>query len=77
MGNVEYLLDRDKWKGLKSIGMVESQRTVLGETTIETCDYLNSFPSNAQVFAHAVRSHWGIKNSLHWVLDVSFREDDC
>ena len=77
MGNVEYLLDSDKWKGLKSIGMVESQRTIDGETTWEIRYYLNSFPSNAEVFAHAVRSHWGIENSLHWRLDIGFREDEC
>jgi predicted transposase YbfD/YdcC len=77
MDNVEYLLDSDKWKGLQSIGMVESQRTIDGETTWEIRYYLNSFPSNAEVFAHAVRSHWGIENSLHWILDIGFREDDC
>lgn len=77
MGNVEYLLDSDKWKGLKSIGMVESQRTIDGESTRETRYYLNSFASNAEVFANAVRSHWGIENSLHWRLDIGFREDDC
>jgi predicted transposase YbfD/YdcC len=77
MGKVEHVLDSDKWKGLKSIGLVESQRTIDGETTRETRYYLNSFPSNAEVFANAVRSHWGIENVLHWRLDIGFREDDC
>ncbi len=77
MGNVEFLIDSDKWVGLESIGMVESERIVSGETTSEIRYYLNSFSSNAKVFAHAVRSHWGVENCLHWVLDIGFREDDC
>ena len=77
MGNVEFLIDSDKWVGLESIGMVESERIVSGETTSEIRYYLNSFPRYAKVFAHAVRSHWGVENCLHWVLDIGFREDDC
>ncbi len=77
MANVEFLIDSEQWVGLKSIGMVESKRTFAGETTSEIRYYLNSFPSDAQMFAHAVRSHWGVENCLHWVLDVAFREDDC
>jgi len=66
-----------KWDSLQSVGMVESVRTVNGKTTVETRYYISSLPNNAQLLGQSVRSHWGIENPLHWVLDVAFREDDC
>jgi len=70
-----YLDPEQKWKGLRGIGMVRSQRQIDDEVSQEIRYFLLSFPS-VKTFARAVRSHWGIENSLHWVLDVAFREDE-
>ncbi|MEO1433493.1 MAG: ISAs1 family transposase [Cyanobacteria bacterium J06633_8] len=71
-------IDSDnKWEKLNSIGMVESVRTENGKTTVETRYYISSLNLDAKKFGESVRSHWGIENSLHWVLDVALNEDDC
>ena len=73
---IEWFQDKSLWKGIKSFGMVESIRSAKGTRTIERRYYLSSLPLDAKQFAEAVRGHWGIENSLHWSLDVTFREDD-
>lgn len=60
---------------LWGLGMLRSERRFDHEVSRETHYFLLSF-SSALTFAYAVRSHWGIENCLHWVLDVPFREDD-
>ena len=65
------------WEKLNMIGMMESQRTVDGETTVEHHYYISSIQNSATEFARGARKHWGIENGLHWVLDVALREDDC
>ena len=65
------------WKGLKSLGMVESERHIGPHVSKETRFYLLSLNSDAERLALAVRAHWGIENQVHWVLDVVFHEDNC
>jgi len=55
--------------------MVQSERTIGQHVTQETRYYLLSFARKVELFARAVRSHWGIENRVHWVLDVVFHED--
>jgi predicted transposase YbfD/YdcC len=67
---------RELWKGLKSIGVVVSECVRDGKVTDEVRYYISSLGVGVKRFAHAVRSHWGIENSCHWSLDVTYREDD-
>jgi predicted transposase YbfD/YdcC len=61
------------WAGLAAMGCIRSTRTVKGKVTVELRYYLTTL-TDAAVFARSVRTHWGIENKLHWVLDVVFRE---
>lgn len=72
---IDWLTVKEDWRGLKSIGMAECAREINGVKTTEIRYHLCSIPANAKQYAAAVRGHWGIENSLHWVLDVVFRED--
>jgi predicted transposase YbfD/YdcC len=76
LGNVEHLIDAQRWTGLQRIGVVETERRLPGqEPTKERWYYLVSFAGGIERFAAAARDHWGIENQLHWVLDVVFQED--
>jgi len=73
---IHYLHPEGKWAGLRSIGMVETDRRLGDQISKETRYYISSLAGDAVEFGQAVRGHWGIENCVHWVLDVAFREDD-
>ena len=73
--NLSTLPNTERWKGLQSIGMVERTCETAGSVEVERRFFLTSLPADADKFASAVRSHWGIENTLHWRLDVTFNED--
>ena len=69
---------REHWPKLAGVGMIERRREISGTVSMERAFYIGSRGvTTAESFAAAARCHWGIENRLHWVLDVTFREDDC
>jgi predicted transposase YbfD/YdcC len=73
--DLSWLEGREEWTDLKSVAMIEAERFVGDAVVVETRYYLSSLSNDAEVLNEAVRSHWGVENSLHWVLDVTFHED--
>ena len=65
----------ERWKNLRSLGMVTRRRVVKGEEQQEVQFYLSSLPVKMQRLAKAIRGHWSIENQLHWILDVTFAQD--
>jgi predicted transposase YbfD/YdcC len=71
---MRYLEGAQKWPNLTSIGMVQAERKIGEEVSMERRYFLCSV-GTVREFAQAARGHWSIENGLHWVLDVAFRED--
>jgi predicted transposase YbfD/YdcC len=70
-----YIDPGQRWANLTSVICITSTRRTGETTTTEDRHYLSSLPPDAAHLAATIRSHWGIENRLHWVLDVAFRED--
>lgn len=75
--DISWLNERHDWVGLNAIVMVESTRETGNKIETETKFYITSLTDTAERIAAAVRGHWAIENSLHWVMDMVFRDDDC
>lgn len=73
----ESVKDLERWKSVKAIGMSTNITLRDGKEQTEIRYYILTRYVSGKRFADAVRTHWGIENSLHWQLDVTFREDDC
>lgn len=73
--DVNSITSADEWKKLRSIVMVERERSVGEKTSTETAYYLSSLVVSAATMERRIRSHWSIENALHWTLDMVFDED--
>ncbi len=69
------LYKQEQWSGLQTIVMLERTRHLWNKVTHEIQFYLSSLPPDAQNLGHAIRTHWGIENQVHWTLDVTLRCD--
>jgi predicted transposase YbfD/YdcC len=75
--DVEWLRKHHDWPGLNAIAIVESTREFGGKVERETRYYITSLVMLAHLLGPVIRSHWAIENSLHWVMDMVFRDDEC
>ena len=75
--DVAWLQERHQWPGLKGIVIVDATREIGPRTERETRLYLTSSNLPAEKLAAVVRDHWAVENSLHWVMDMTFRDDEC
>ena len=72
-----WLNHRHDWPGLKAVAIVESVRETGGKIEKETRFYITSLTAPACRVGPAIRDHWSIENGLHWVMDMTFRDDEC
>ena len=75
--DIAWLQARHKWPGLNAVVVLESKREIGDRTERETRFYITSSKLSADKIGPMIRSHWSVENSLHWVMDMTFRDDEC
>lgn len=75
--SLQFLRNHQEWSGLQTIIRIQSERHVADQVSVQTRYFISSLPNDAEKLLAVKRAHWGIENSLHWVLDIAFREDDA
>lgn len=73
---LDYVRERQQWSGLQTVVMVRAERRLQGKRTTAIRYYISSLAHTARRLLASVRKHWSIENSLHWILDIAFREDE-
>ena len=77
INNMGWMNDTELWPEIQSLLRIESTREIAGIKQHQTRYYISSLKESAGVFNQLIRSHWSIENTLHWTLDMVFREDEC
>ena len=75
--DIDWLQERHQWPSLKSVVMVESTREIGDKIEREMRFYITSLALLASLIGPFIRDHWTVENSLHWILDMVFRDDEC
>jgi len=75
--DAEWLAERHRWPGLTAVAIVDSTREAAGKIEADTRLYITSLAADAGRIGPAIRDHWSVENSLHWVMDMTFRDDEC
>ena len=75
--DIGWLQERHQWPGLASLVIVQSTREIGDKVERETRFYITSLTLLAVHIGTFVRAHWAVENSLHWVMDMAFRDDEC
>ncbi len=72
----DWLSDKEKWSSIKTVVRIDSERHVDEKMTTDSRYYISSHKLNAERLNHIIRNHWAVENTLHWTLDMTFREDE-